>query len=66
MNLLVLSIISLIAGASTGVGGILGVLFKPGDRSLVLGLGYSSGIMLGVTFLMLVFGVVRSGVFPVF
>ena len=54
MNLLTLSIMSLLAGASTGVGGVLGVLFKPGEKSLVLGLGFSSGIMLGVTFLMLV------------
>jgi len=54
MNLLVLSIISLIAGAATGVGGVLGVLFRPGEKSLVLGLGFSSGIMLGVTFLILI------------
>jgi len=63
MNLLVISITSLIAGAATGVGGILGVLFKPGDRSLVLGLGYSSGIMLGVTFLMLVLESLEAGFF---
>ncbi|MFC1894221.1 ZIP family metal transporter [Chloroflexota bacterium] len=63
MNLLVLSIISLIAGAATGVGGVLGVLFKPGERSLVFGLGFSSGIMLGVTFLLLILESLKAGFF---
>jgi ZIP family zinc transporter len=63
MNLLVLSIITLIAGASTGVGGVLGVLFRPGEKSLILGLGFSSGIMLGVTFLILVLESLEAGFF---
>ena len=63
MNLLVLSIISLLAGASTGVGGLLGVLFRPGERSLAFGLGFSSGIMLGVTFLILVVESLEAGFF---
>ena len=49
MNLITLIIVSLIAGAATGVGGILGVLIRPSERNLVLGLGFSSGIMLGVS-----------------
>ncbi|MFC1899773.1 ZIP family metal transporter [Chloroflexota bacterium] len=61
MNLLVLGIISLLAGASTGVGGVLGVLYRPRERSLVLGLGFSSGIMLGVTFLMLLLESLKAG-----
>jgi len=61
MNLLEISLISLVAGAATGVGGVLGVLFKPGERSLVFGLGFSSGIMLGVTFLMLVMESLKAG-----
>jgi len=61
MNLLSISIISLVAGAATGVGGVLGVLFKPDERSLVFGLGFSSGIMLGVTFLMLVMESLKAG-----
>ncbi|MFC1971621.1 ZIP family metal transporter [Chloroflexota bacterium] len=61
MNLLVISIISLIAGSATGVGGVLGVVFKPGERSLVFWLGFSSGIMLGVTFLLLVLESLKAG-----
>ncbi len=63
MNLLAISIISLIAGAATGIGGVLGVLLRPGERSLVLGLGFSSGIMLGVAFLMLVLESLKAGFF---
>jgi len=66
MNLIVLTLVGLLAGAATGVGGILGVLFKPSDRNLILGLGFSSGIMLGVTFLMLVPESLRAGFFPSF
>jgi len=61
MNLLVIIIMSLLAGVATGVGGVLGVLFRPGERSLVFGLGFSSGIMLGVTFLMLVLESLEGG-----
>ncbi len=61
MNLLVLTLASLLAGAATGVGGFLSVLFKPGERSLILGLGFSSGIMLGVTFLILVLESLKGG-----
>ncbi len=31
MDAIILTLISLLAGAATGVGGILGVLFKPGE-----------------------------------
>ncbi len=61
MDAITLTLISLLAGAATGVGGILGVLFKPRERNLVLGLGFSSGIMLGVTFLMLVLESLKAG-----
>lgn len=40
MEAITLTLISLLAGAATGVGGILGVLFKPKERNLVLGLGF--------------------------
>jgi len=61
MYLLEISIISLVAGAATGVGGFFGVLFRPNEKSLVFGLGFSSGIMLGVTFLMLVVESLQAG-----
>jgi len=61
MDLLVLIVISLLAGAATGVGGILGVLFKPRERNITLGLSFSSGIMLGVTFLILVSESLKAG-----
>ncbi|MFC1951653.1 ZIP family metal transporter [Chloroflexota bacterium] len=43
------------------MGGVLGVLFRPRERSLVFGLGFSSGIMLGVTFLLLVVESLEAG-----
>ncbi|MFC1953316.1 ZIP family metal transporter [Chloroflexota bacterium] len=61
MNLLIISIMSLLAGVATGIGGIIGVLFKPGEKSLVFGLGFSSGIMLGVTFLLLIVESLKAG-----
>jgi len=66
MNLITLILISLLAGAATGVGGILGVLIRPREKNLVLGLGFSSGIMLGVTFLMLVLESLKAGFFLCF
>jgi ZIP family zinc transporter len=66
MNLIVLTLIGLLAGASTGLGGILGVLFKPSGKNLILGLSFSGGIMLGVTFLMLIPESLKSGFFPSF
>ena len=61
MNLITLILMSLLAGAATGVGGILGVLIRPREKNLVLGLGFSSGIMLGVTFLILVLESFKAG-----
>jgi ZIP family zinc transporter len=61
MNLPTLIFISLLAGAATGVGGILGVLIKPNEKILILGLGFSSGVMLGVTFLVLVLESLEGG-----
>jgi len=66
MNLIVLTLVSLLAGAATGLGGILGVLFRPRERNLILGLGFSSRIMLGVTFLMLVPESLKAGFSPCF
>ncbi len=66
MNLITLILVSLLAGAATGVGGILGVLIRPKENNLVLGLGFSSGIMLGVTFLMLVPESLKAGGFLCF
>jgi len=57
---------SILAGAATGIGGILGVLIRPSEKNLVLGLGFSSGIMLGVTFLMLVLESLKAGFFLCF
>ena len=66
MNLVILTLVSLLAGAATGVGGTLGVLFKLRERNLILGLGFSSGIMLGVTFLILVSESLKAGFFLCF
>ena len=66
MNLIVLTLMGLLAGASTGVGGILGVLFKPSEKNLIPGLSFSGGIMLGVTFLMLIPESFKAGFFPSF
>ena len=46
MSAITLTLVSLLAGAATGVGGILGVLFKPGERTLILGLGRGFDIFL--------------------
>lgn len=54
MNLTALVGMSFLAGVATGIGGVLGVLLKRKERNLSLGLGFSSGLMLGVTFLMLI------------
>ncbi len=64
MNLLILTMVSLLAGAATGIGGLLGVLFRPNERNLVLGLSFSSGIMFGVTFLMLIPESLEGGFHP--
>ena len=61
MNLITLILMSLLAGTATGIGGILGVLIRPSERNLIFGLGFSSGIMLGVTFLMLVPESLKAG-----
>lgn len=66
MNLITLIAIGLLAGASTGIGGILGVLFRPRESNLILGLSFSSGIMLGVTFLVLMPKSLEAGFFPGF
>ena len=66
MSLITLSIMGLLAGASTGIGGVIGVLFKPNEKNLILGLSFSSGIMLGVTFLMLIPESFKAGFLPSF
>lgn len=53
-NLLNVILIGLLAGTTTTLGGILAVLFKPKEKILVTGLGFSSGVMLGITFLLLI------------
>lgn len=53
-SLLKVLLIGFLAGATTTIGGILAVLFKPRETFLVTGLGFSSGVMLGVTFLLLI------------
>jgi zinc transporter, ZIP family len=47
-------LIGFLAGATTTIGGILAVLFKPREVVLIAGLGFSSGVMLGITFLLLI------------
>ena len=66
MSAITLILISLLASAGTGTGGILATLFKPREANLILGLGFSSGIMLGVTFLMLVSESLKAGFFACF
>ncbi len=66
MSLLTLTMVSLLAGAATGIGGLLGVLFRPNEKNLVLGLSFSSGIMFGVTFLMLIPASLKGGFYLCF
>lgn len=47
-------LIGFLAGATTTLGGILAILFEPRETRLVAGLGFSSGVMLGITFLLLI------------
>ena len=66
MTLGLLIIVGTMAGLATGIGGLLGVLLRPSRRNLMLGLSFSSGIMLGVTFLMLLPKSLESGFLPGF
>ena len=66
MSATTLMLLSLLASAGMGVGGLLAVLFKPTERNLIFWLGFSSGIMLGVTFLMLVSESLEGGFFACF
>lgn len=42
-------LITTLAGLSTGVGGILAVLVKPGDRLLAGAMGFAAGVMIAVS-----------------
>jgi ZIP family zinc transporter len=46
---------------TTTIGGIIAVLFKPKEKFLVIGLGFSSGVMLGITFLLLIPEALKAG-----
>jgi len=60
-NLLNVILIGLLAGITTTIGGIIAVLFKPKEKFLVIGLGFSSGVMLGITFLLLIPEALKAG-----
>lgn len=47
-------ILSLVAGLSTGLGGLIVTLKRPGEKSFGLLIGYASGVMLVISFLGLV------------
>lgn len=44
-------IMGALAGAATGFGGVIGVLFKPTERYLGAALDLSSGVMFSITYL---------------
>jgi ZIP family zinc transporter len=54
-------LIGLLAGTTTTIGGLIAVLFKPKDKFLITGLGFSSGVMLGITFLILIPEALEAG-----
>jgi zinc transporter, ZIP family len=60
-QLLQVILIGLLAGTTTTIGGIIAVLFKPKEKFLVTGLGFSSGVMLGITFLILIPEAMKAG-----
>jgi zinc transporter, ZIP family len=60
-SILKVLLIGFLAGATTTIGGILAVLFKPRETVLVTGLGFSSGVMLGITFLLLIPEALKAG-----
>lgn len=60
-NILNVILIGFLAGTTTTLGGILAVLFKPREKVLVIGLGFSSGVMLGITFLLLIPEALKAG-----
>jgi zinc transporter, ZIP family len=54
-------LIGLLAGTTTTLGGLIAVFFKPKEKFLVTGLGFSSGVMLGITFLILIPQAMKAG-----
>jgi len=57
-------VISLLAGISTALGGLIVIYFrKIGQRSLGFGLGFSSGVMIIIAFLSLFFKAVQFGTY---
>jgi ZIP family zinc transporter len=54
-------IMGMLAGAATGLGGIIGILFKPTEKYLGAALGLSSGVMLSVTYLDIIPEALKSG-----
>ena len=60
-SILKVLLIGFLAGATTTIGGILAVLFRPRETFLVTGLGFSSGVMLGITFLLLIPEALKAG-----
>jgi zinc transporter, ZIP family len=60
-HLLNVVLIGLLAGTTTTIGGVIAVLFKPKEKFLVTGLGFSSGVMLGITFLILIPQAMKAG-----
>jgi zinc transporter, ZIP family len=54
-------LIGLLAGTTTTIGGLIAVIFKPKEKFLITGLGFSSGVMLGITFLILIPQALKAG-----
>jgi len=53
--------LSLLAGLATGLGGLLGVLRKPGRKLLGLQMGFAGGVMVSLSFLGLLLEAWRAG-----
>ena len=54
MDILEVLIMGALAGAATGLGGVIGILFKPTEKYVGAALGLASGVMLSITYLIII------------
>jgi len=58
-------LLSLIAGLATGLGGLIGILIRPGNRTEGALLGFASGVMITIAFLDLVMPALETAGYPI-